>query len=168
MEIDSTLTRKTYTKFVLVSALRSGVPYYLVGGILTVFLLGLFLKFKHLLNFTIIYGGVIAGLIILYYAIWLLYQCFFSKNRRWFFVKRHFSIRDEDIQVKFFTSEQKIKWEAYSNWSRTAGCYVLRCFNGNIYIIPVSDIPPWELSYFENLLRQKIDKIETINQTTED
>ena len=76
-------------------------------------------------------------------------------------MKRRFTFRDENILVKFPTLmlEQVIKWEAFKEWTKADGCYLLRFTNGNMAIIPRSDIPSSEIPSFENLLRQKIDKI---------
>ena len=155
MEIESTLTRKTYVKLMLALTLRSST-FYFIAAITLVFLVLQF-QYESFLN----YVTAILVVIILYYAIWLLYQCFSPNNTKHFFVNRHFIFSDENILVKFpmLMLEQVIKWEAFKEWTKADGCYLLRFTNGNMAIIPRSDIPSSEIPSFENLLRQKIDKI---------
>jgi hypothetical protein len=74
------------------------------------------------------------------------------------FLKRHLIFRDENILVQCPTFEIEMKWDAFVSRSKEVGCYSLKMKNQTL-IIPKSDIPDNLIPAFENLLRQKIDKM---------
>jgi hypothetical protein len=152
MYVDSTLTRKTFVKVMLSDIFHSS-NLYLTGAIIFAFII-LGFRSKSLW----IYPVGISAATVLFYTIWLVYQCFARKNRN-FFIRRQFIFNDENIVVKISAGEQVIKWEAFQQWKKMAGCYVLIFTNSKRIIIPKSDISSSEVEGFENLLIQKIDKI---------
>jgi hypothetical protein len=158
VEIESTLTRKTYIKLTVLLILRSSSFYFMIA-IIFAFLLASFLS-DSLLTYAI----VILAVTILFYTLWILYNVSSKKNRNWF-LKKHFTFSDENIIVKTSIVEQTIHWDAFNKWEKVAGYYLLHFSNNNWCAVGKSDIPASEIPSFETLLRQKIDKIIITKQT---
>lgn len=163
MEIESTLTRQTYLSYLLTSAVRS-VSFIFYGTVFIAFLAWGIIE-KSLILIT--YPVILLAATILTYGIWMLSQFFWSKNSKFFFMKRHFTFCDEDIVFKVSTLEYIYKWEAFKEWKEIANCYVLSFPNGKKVIIPIADVPAEEIQAFENLLRQKIEKLIVTKRTME-
>lgn len=150
MEIESTLKRKTYVKLMISYALRSSFFYFVSIFVIVLVVLGLLNKSRS--DFLLALPFIAMGL---YYALWLLYQCF---RKSYYFERRRYIFRDDDVFVESPTAEQVIKWEGFKGWGKLSGCYCLTYLSG-MFIIPEGDIPADKIQDFENILREKIDKI---------
>ncbi len=153
MEIESTLTRKTYVKHIILMSLRSVWLYALVGMAIIIVIISIIQK--YFIPLIIPCAGILA--VLLYNLIWLLYQCYWSKNNQYFFINKNYNFGEDEIVVEYLSRQWIYKWEAFQRWSKNAGCYVLYFKNGQAIIFPISDVPYYETAEFENILREKID-----------
>jgi hypothetical protein len=160
VEFESTLTRKIYVKTLLTQSFHSWSSYIYPVIVLAFLVWGVIEKSWILAGYSI----SISVLAILYYSIWYIHECYFSKNSKYFFKKREFTFSQENIIQKVLDIEAYIKWEAFSRWEEVAGCYILHFTNGKLLIIPIWDIPIDTIGEFEMLLREKIDKTITIKK----
>ena len=158
MDVESSLTKKTYIKLLVLLTLRTWLFYFFIGLIFALFLTELLTKSSP------IFGTVFLAVAILFYTIWLLYNISSKKSKN-ISLKKHFIFSDENILVKASMGEQIIQWDAFYKWEKFAGHYMLYLTNGNWFVIGESDIPASEIPSIEKLLRLKIDKTVLITPT---
>jgi hypothetical protein len=109
---------------------------------------------------TLIIQVVIAAFLIgiLFYAILILNTGLSPKNKN-FFLKQQITFGDNSILIKTPISEGTVKWEAFNNWRKVAGYYLLYPSNTSFLAIHRLDVPASEMTAFEDLLRTKIKKV---------
>jgi hypothetical protein len=157
MRIETTLTRKFYAKHLVLLAFRSTLLYITIASFIGYFLM--YFGLKHPTHFYYWFGIVAVSLAVLVAVGLLIYSLYFVNNRDIFFSTRLFDFREDEVSIKVASWEWVYNWDAFQSWEKQGGGYILYHKNKSSFVIPISDIPYYEVPDFEALLRKKIDQV---------
>lgn len=146
---EHTLSRYDYIKLHLILTIHNWGFYTFLAIILVLTALCLSA------NISVTFPLVIVGLVILYLIGIALYMGVSPQNRN-FFLLRNYVFSEHDVLVNTPIGQSTYKWDAFVNWKKVAGFYLIYASRMTFYPVPVSLIPYRELSEFEALLRSKI------------
>ncbi|MFC2041135.1 YcxB family protein [Chloroflexota bacterium] len=149
MDIESELTRRQYMKLNLLIGTRRSSFYFFIAIFFALLIVGLLARDKGIIAF------VYLAFMIIVCAISTLYMGLSKKNRN-FFLKRQYTFNDENVLIKAPIAEEVVKWDAFINWEKMGGYYLLYLSSATFLVIPKSDIPANDITAFENLLASKI------------
>jgi hypothetical protein len=143
--IDSRLTRAGYIKFQWFILFRKWY-FYLVLIILILFIIA---NIGRVLNITLLIS------LLLFISLRILYMGFSSKNRN-LFLPRQLVLNADSISITTPTAQQTAKWDAFVNWKRIGGYYVIYTTVATGLIVLKSAISPQDIPTFESLLSSNV------------
>jgi hypothetical protein len=136
MVIESTLSRRTFIKLIVLPVFRSFTFYFstIFGGVFIA--LGIIQNSWVFILFPVSF--LFAALT--YYGWWILSRCFGKKHKP-IFLKRTITFTDEYVEIISSDTKRTIKWDAFEKWTIYSACYYLKYKNGETLVIPQDDIP---------------------------